>query len=187
MANTILAHLPCDSCAARAAFPANGGCSPASQSRRIRCEARVLRGSQISGVPNPLHAVQLLSVSVWNSKALTDRDEGRLCLGILEAKMRPLVAPLNRPVDFASSCNARRLFAQVIQLLPVGPDNHTICHLELSLTQTSSSQCNAALHRRLILMNASCTCRDMADPRRGNTITRFDASHPNIYVGADCT
>ncbi|MDH2348983.1 hypothetical protein [Bradyrhizobium sp. SSUT77] len=78
-----------------------------------------------------------------------------LCLGILEAKMRPFVALLNRPVDFASSCNARRLFAQVIQLLPVDPNNHTICHLELSLTQTSGSRWMVGLHRPLILTNAS--------------------------------
>lgn len=91
-----------------------------------------------------------LSVSVRHIKVLADGDERLFRLGILEAKMCPLIGALNRPVDFGSPCNARCLFAQEIQLRPMGPNDHTIWYLEPSLTRMSSSRCMAGLTSPLI-------------------------------------
>ncbi|WP_271574094.1 hypothetical protein, partial [Bradyrhizobium sp. CCBAU 11361] len=106
-----------------------------------------VRPAQILALPTYCTRSRLLSLSVRDSKALADRDESFFRLGILEAKMRSFGTSLNRPVDFALSCNARCLFAQVIQLPAGGPDNHTICHFERSLTQKFSSRCMVGRHR----------------------------------------
>jgi len=103
---------------------------------------------------------------------------------MLEAKMRSFVAPLSPPVDFARSCNARRLFAQVT----CHPWASTITHLSLRTLMNSenSSQCMTPKSRRLILTNNSAAV--VIDRVEEITVTRFgskmaaNGAGPNLFT-----
>lgn len=74
----------------------------------------------------------LSAFNALNGEILTNRSERRFCVRVLEAEADPPVAALDPPVHFACSRNAGCLSAQLIQSATVGPNDHTIRHLETS-------------------------------------------------------